>query len=85
MLLASLLLAAAAAPTSHVSLEWRALAFSYVDRKYERVIDMFDRGFTNQADCMAAVAEGVAAVRPNLKEGDGIIGACVQVPVLQTP
>jgi hypothetical protein len=65
-----------------VKTEWRSLAFTYTHGKYDRVIDMFDKGFETQHECILAVHQGIEALRPAMKDGDGIVGACVQVPVL---
>jgi hypothetical protein len=62
------------------TLEWRALAFAYTNGKYERAVDMFDRDFPSQESCMAAAHQGVEAMRPSMKKGEGIVALCVQVP-----
>jgi hypothetical protein len=76
---------ASAPPKSQaILLEWRAIAFTYQGGKYERAVDMFDKAFPSQTDCMAAVRDGIAAVRPGMKAGEGIVGTCVHIPAFVT-
>jgi hypothetical protein len=62
------------------TLQWRALAFSYINGKYQQALDMFDRDFPDQLSCMAAAHQGVDAMRLSMKKGEGIVALCVQLP-----
>lgn len=67
-----------------LTLEYRAIAFTYCHGIYERVTDMFDHGYKTQEERYNAARAGVRAVNSALADGDGVIGACVAVPVLPT-
>lgn len=64
-------------------LEWRAIAFTYTNGKYDHAVDMFDHPFKDHDTCMAAIRDGVTAMHGNLKDGDGVAVVCLQVPVFE--
>lgn len=76
------MVASDAAEAPPLQMEWRAIAFVYTHGKYERAIDMFDRAWPDAQACTAAANEGLRAVSPGFKDGDGMFIKCIAVPVL---
>jgi hypothetical protein len=83
MTLGILYMGLAPAAEAPLPTEWRALAFTYSHSKYERVVDMFDTPFPDQATCLASATQGMREVAEKLKDGEGIVATCIQVPVLK--
>lgn len=79
-----LLLASKAQADQPLTLEYRAIAFTYRHGVYERVTDMFDHGYKTQEECINAARAGVRAIVPSMTNGDGTVAACIAVPVLPT-